>query len=46
MSLIRPAVLAAIGRKFTHYNQVEDEEERLDRFFKTFLIAELAEPID
>lgn len=46
MSLIRPAVLAAIGRKFTHYNEVEDEEERLERFFRTFLITELAESID
>jgi hypothetical protein len=40
--LVRKSVLAAIDRSFPLYGQIRDEEERIFRFFKNYVIPELA----
>lgn len=40
--LVRKTVLAAIDRSFPLYGQIRDEEERVFRFFKNYVIPELA----
>ncbi len=40
--LVRKSVLAAIDRSFPLYGQIRDEEERICRFFKNYVIPELA----
>ena len=44
--LIRPAVLSAIDRSFSLYSAISDEEARIEKFFRKYLVSELAEPID